>query len=206
MNLNCKTYIFLCLVTLSFFYSFSQGETAKWKLQLALGGNNPSSSGFAEGFYAQSFNLPTVNIGLQHMFARQFGAKLDIGFNRFKNADKVPEFKINYTRLNAQFVYDPTYDLRFLPEAMRVVFHAGPGVSFVQPLGNAGPNKTGFINVVGGSEIHYGLSKTLSVYLDGSYVLGFSSNEPSGLGAFNGDLVCITVGLSVSLSGCYYCD
>lgn len=206
MNINCKTYIFLCLASLSFFYTVSQGETAKWKLQLALGGNFPSSSGFAEGLYAQSFNMPTFNIGMQHMFARQFGAKLDIGFNRFKNADNVPEFKVNYTRLNAQFVYDPTYDLKFLPQAMRVVFHAGPGASFVQPLGNAGPSKEAFINVVGGTEIHYGLSEKLSVYLDGSYIFGFSSHEVSSLGAFNGDLAYITIGLSVSLSGCYYCD
>ncbi len=211
MNSIYKTYIFLCIGFLCSFNALGQDETAKWKLQIALGGNNPLPSGFSDGIFAQSINLPTVNIGIQHMFAREFGAKLDIGFNRFKNGDGSPEFKTNYTRLNAQFVYDPTPRLHFLPRAMRVVFHAGPGISFVQPLGNVGQNKLTYLNALIGGEIHYGISEKLSIFVDGSYVFGFSGKDLTtfsngGLGAFGGNLMYATIGLSVSLSGCYYCD
>jgi hypothetical protein len=205
-----KIYIFLCFVILSSVNSFAQRDTVKWKLQLALGVNYPAIDGFSEGFSAKSVNFPTYNIGIQYMFARELGAKLDIGFSRFENDNNVPDFKTNYTRLNAQFVYDPTPSLNFMPRKMRVVFHAGPGISFVQPLGDEGINKETFLNGIFGGEIHYKLSKTFAVYVDGSYVLGFSSinlNELSPrLGAFNGNIIHATIGISISLSGCYYCN
>jgi hypothetical protein len=211
MNSIYKTYIFLCVGFLCSFGASGQGETAKWKLQIALGVNHPLPSGFADGIFAQSINLPTVNIGIQHMFARELGAKIDIGFNRFKSGDGSPEFKTNYTRLNVHLVYDPTPRLHFLPSAMRVVLHGGPGISFVQPLGEVGQNKLTYLNALIGGEIHYGISETLSIYAGGAYVLGFYSKDlnslsANGLGAFGGNLMYATIGLSVSLSGCYYCD
>ncbi len=189
--------------------SFSQRRTNEWKAQVALGVNMPSQSGFVEGFEAKPVNFPTVNLGIQRMFKRQFGAKLDFGFNRFSSSDKSFEFKTNYTRINAQFVYDPTESLHFLPARIGVVAHAGPGYSIIKPLGEFGNNNLSFLNIMGGAEFHYGLSQYLSVYTDVSYIMGLAKDfEPvsEGFGAFNGNLLTVTFGVTFSLSGCQYCN
>ena len=53
-------------------------------------------------------------------------------------------------------------------------------------------------------------SETLSVYGDVSYVLALSQKDkynPAIDGfSFNGNLLTATIGVSVSLSGCRYCD
>lgn len=205
--------IFTLLIFAIFFSfeSYAQRETNKWKLQVAVGLNRPFWDGFVDGLNSNDINAPTVNLGVQHMFSKQLGAKLDYGFNRFKNADDVPEFKINYSRINLQLVYDPSNDIFFLPLAMRLVLHAGPGYSFVKPLGLLGDNKQNYLNAVGGLEIHYALSERVSVYTDIAYVHGFTELDDydppmSGLGAFNGNLFYGTIGLTVSLSGCYTCS
>ncbi|MCX7546962.1 cell envelope biogenesis protein OmpA [Xanthomarina sp. F1114] len=188
---------------------FSQAETSKWKAQVALGINVPNSSGFVTGFEAKSVNFPTINLGVQHMFKRQFGVKLDYGFNRLAHKDDSPYFKVNYSRINAQFVYDPTPVFTFLPLGMGIVAHAGPGFSMIKPLGEYGENKTSFLNAMAGIEFHYNITDILSVYLDTSYIYGFSGDfDPvsDGFGSFNGNLLTATIGVSYSLSGCYYCD
>jgi hypothetical protein len=199
----------LFLVILSFSaFSFAQKDTNVWKAQIALGVNSPSQSGFVEGFESKPINFPTVNAGFQRMFKRQFGAKLDFGFNRFSNGDESPEFKINYTRLNAQFVYDPTESITFLPERIGLVAHAGPGYTFVKPLGDFANNKVSFLNFMAGLEVHYALSEYMSLYTDVSYILGLGSDfDPviDGFGSFNGNLLTITFGITFSLSGCQYC-
>ncbi|MEY8850055.1 cell envelope biogenesis protein OmpA [Psychroserpens sp. XS_ASV72] len=188
--------------------TYGQKATNKWKAQIALGVNSPSTSGFVEDFESKSINFPTVNAGIQHMFKPQMGAKLDFGFNRFSNEDNSPEFKINYTRINAQFVYDPTEALGILPERIGLVAHAGPGFSFVKPLGDYADNNLSFLNVMGGIEIHYAISQHMSLYTDVSYILGFGKDfDPviDGFGSFNGNLLTITFGITFSLSGCHYC-
>jgi OOP family OmpA-OmpF porin len=209
-KLQKQNIIFLIIILFTTL-CFSQRDIAKWKLQVAVGVNHGFPDGFTDQVYGKDMNFPTINIGLQHMFKPQFGAKLDIGYNRLKSGDGVPEFKTNYTRINAQLVYDPSNSIGFLPQRMRVVVHAGPGVSFTKPLGNLKENNLTFLNAMFGSEFHYALSETLSIFADGSYVFGFSGKDLTelkfgGLGAFNGNMIYATVGVSLSLSGCYYCD
>ncbi|MBR9913367.1 MAG: outer membrane beta-barrel protein [Algicola sp.] len=199
--------LMLCLC--SVLYLNAQKSTNKWKAQIALGVNSPSQSGFVEAFQSKSLNFPTVHLGIQHMFKRQLGAKLDFGFNRFSSDDNSIEFKTNYTRLNAQIVYDPTESLGFLPTRFGLVAHAGPGYSFIRPLGDYSGNQTSFFNVMAGLEIHYAISQYMSVYTDVSYILGFGEDfDPitDGYGAFNSDLLTVTFGVTFSLSGCQYCD
>jgi hypothetical protein len=134
---------------------------------------------------------------------------LDFGYNRFANDNSSPYFKVNYSRINAQFIYDPTPVLTFLPIGMGVVAHAGPGFSMIKPLGQYGENKTSYLNVMGGIEFHYSFTQLLTVYLDTSYIYGISKDfDPvyEGYGSFNGNLLTATIGISYSLSGCYYCD
>ena len=190
---------------------YTQVETSKWKLQLAFGFNYPNVDGFVSGFEAKPINFPTINLGLQHMFTKTIGAKFDYGYNRFSNADDSAEFKTNYSRINVQLVYDGTRTFGFLPERIGLVGHAGPGFTIVKPLGNFGDNKESYLNAIAGIEVHYNVSETFSVYTDFSYVLSFSGDKiydpiSEGYGTFNGNLFAVTLGVSVSLSGCYYCD
>lgn len=206
--MSSKKYLIAILLSCSFFILMSQNAKSVLKAQVALGMNNPSSSGFVDTFEAKPINFPTVNLGLQYMFKEQLGAKFDFGFNRFSNSDDSPEFKDNYSRLNIQFVYDAT-PLGFLPPRVGLVGHAGPGYTFVKPLGIYSDNNISFLNVMAGLEIHYGLSDTVSVFTDASYIYGFAKDfDPvtDGYGSFNGNLTTITFGVSFSLSGCYYCN
>lgn len=206
--MSSKKYLFY-IILLSFCqHSFSQSAKNKIKAHIALGVNSPSASGFVETFEAKPINFPTVNVGVQYMFAEQMGAKLDFGFNRFSNSDTSPEFKDNYSRFNIQFVYDAT-PLGFLPPRIGLVGHAGPGYTFVKPLGNYADNNLSFLNAMAGIEVHYGMTDTISLFLDASYIYSLAKDfDPvsDGFGSFNGNLTTITFGISFSLSGCYYCN
>ena len=212
MTLNFKNYknIFLSVIFLNFSFSgFSQGNTSTVKAQFAVGINSPSANGFVSNFEANSINFPSINLGVQYMFKRQLGAKLDFGYNGFSNLNNTSEFKVNYTRLNIQLVYDSSRVFSFLPQGFGSFVHAGPGFSIIKPLGDYTQNDTSFINAMAGMEFHYGVSDKLSVYLDGSYILGFDKDfDPvsDGFGSFNGNILTITIGASISLSGCQYCD
>ena len=206
--MSSKNYILAALFMGFCVMSYSQSAKSKIKAQIALGVNSPASSGFVSTFEAKPINFPTVNLGFQYMFKEKLGAKLDFGFNRFSSSDQSPEFKDNYSRLNIQFVYDAA-SLGFLPTRIGLVGHIGPGYTFVKPLGNYANNNNSFLNLMGGIEIHYGLSDTMSVFTDVSYIYGLGKDfNPlaEGFGSFNGNLTTITVGISFSLSGCYYCN
>ncbi len=202
--------ILFSIIFISFSFSaVSQSDKSTVKAQFALGVNSPSANGFVSNFEAKSINFPSINLGVQYMFKPKLGAKLDFGYNRFSNLNSTPEFKINYTRINAQLVYDATTVFSFLPEKMGTFVHAGPGYTTIKPLGNYTQNNTSFLNVMTGMEFHYGISDKLSVYFDASYILGFGKDfDPvsSGLGSFNGSMLTLTIGASISLSGCQYCD
>lgn len=204
---NTKKLMLILVLSSYSFLGIAQGDTSKIKVQFALGVNSPSSNGFVDDFKSNAINFPTINLGLQYMFAPKLGAKLDLGYHRFSNVDGSPEFKTNYTRINAQLIYDLSSLTRSL-DKVGVLVHAGPGVSIIKPLGDFGGNKTSYLNGMGGIEIHYGVSDKLSVYLDTSYILGFGKSfDPitEGFGSFNGNLLTVTIGASISLSGCYYC-
>ncbi|WP_452227438.1 outer membrane beta-barrel protein [Lacinutrix cladophorae] len=207
-NKTFKTFIFVLLLSFFCFSGFSQSETSTWKAQFAVGINSPSQTAFVSTFEAKPINFPTVHIGLQRMFSRNLGAKLDFGYNRLSNASNSPDFKVNYSRINAQVVYDLGSLIR-LPQNYAIMAHAGPGFTFVKPLAEYTNNKESFLNAMAGLEFHYGISQGLSVFLDTSYIYAFSGdydNVVDGFGTFNGNLLTATVGISISLSGCYYCE
>lgn len=185
----------------------AQNDTSTLKAQIALGVNSPSSNGFVQDFKGKSVNFPTVNLGFQYMTKRNLGGKLDYGFSRISSESNSPEFKLNYSRINLQVVYDASSVLSF-SRRIGAFLHAGPGYSFVKPLGNFTNNDVSFLNVMSGLEIHYGISDRLTVFLDTAYILGLGKEfnpVSSGFGAFNGDLLTITFGAFISLSGCYFC-
>ena len=143
------------------------------------------------------------------MFKPLWGARLDYNFSRFKNAPNSTEFKVNYSRVNAQLVFDATPILSF-SKYFGVETHAGLGLSFVSPLNQFKDNKRTYLNAIAGLEFNYQVAKTFSVFLDTSYILGFGTKtyDPvsEGFGAFHGNVLTVTAGVSLSLSGCYYCD
>ncbi|MFD1616381.1 outer membrane beta-barrel protein [Gelatiniphilus marinus] len=209
MPLKFKPILFSILFSCFSFLTFSQSDTSTVKAQFALGANSPSANGFVTNFQAKSINFPSINLGVQYMFKPKWGAKLDLGYSRFSNLNTTPEFKVNYTRLNAQLVYDASRIFNFLPSRIGTFVHSGPGFTSIKPLGNYTQNNTSFLNAMAGIEFHYGVSDKLSVYFDASYILGFAKDfnpVSSGFGSFNGNLLTLTIGASISLSGCQYCD
>lgn len=182
-----------------------------WSAQVGLGLNSPSKSGFVDMYPAQSLNFPTVNLGVQRMFTRTLGARLDYGFNRFKSEDGTQEFKVNYSRINAQLVYNPSESLYFLPQELQLIGHIGPGYSTATPLSNLDFNTQSYLNANLGIELHYFINRKVNLYTDISYIYGFTSLEDYspellGLGSFNGSVFTVSFGVSIALSGCYYCE
>ena len=209
MPLKFKPILFSILFICSPFLVVSQSDTSSIKAQFALGINSPSANGFVSNFEAKTVNFPSINLGVQYMFKPKFGAKLDFGYNRFSNLNDTLEFKINYTRFNAQFVYNASSIFSFLPQRIGTFVHGGPGFTTIKPLGSYTQNDTSFLNAMAGIEFHYGVSDKLSVYVDGSYILGFGKDfNPisEGFGSFNGNMLTLTIGASISLSGCQYCN
>ena len=202
--------IFIAVFSLISSLGHSQKRTDKWRLQFALGVNNPIDNGENDGYYTKYVNFPSVNLGIQHMFSDKLGAKLDYGFNRSENNTGSKPFKLNYSRINLQLVYDATRELRFLPEQLKIIGHAGPGISFTQPLGNDTENKYTFLNALIGLEIHYKLSRALTVFTDVSFAYSLTNKDKYDTAidgfSFNGNLIYASVGISVALSGCNYCN
>jgi len=209
MKTSIKQYSVIILLFCFVNLSFSQIETAKWKALIAVGVNSPSQGGFVNDFVGKSVNFPTINLGIQRMFTKEYGVKVDLGYNRLSGSNSIFSNKINYTRYNAQFVYDATPIARFLPIGMGLVGHIGPGYSIIKPLGDFKDNNTSFLNAMAGIEIHYRIARTVSAFIDTSYIYGFSKTfNPisDGIGSFNGNLLTITAGVSISLSGCVTCN
>ena len=205
-TLSCM--LFLTLMTT--FVSVAQRDVEKWKLQLAAGINNPIDRINNDGYYTKYVNFPSINIGVQHMFSENWGAKLDLGYYRSKEAAASFPFKLNYTRVNAQAVYDFKELINFLPRDINVVGHAGPGISMTKPLGEFVNNTYTYVNLLAGLEVHYRVSESFSVFVDGSYAYSTLykskyNNLVDGF-SFRGDVLCVVVGVSVSLSGCRYCN
>ncbi len=190
---------------------YAQSEMSKWKFQMSFGINFPENTGFINPYEPKPLNFPTINLGVQHMFKEDMGLRLDLGYNRFTNADNTPEFKTNYTRLNTQFVYDATKSINFLPPYTGVVAHIGPGLTFMKPLGNFTGNKEMYLNLMGGIEFHYGITDTVSVFSDLTYIYGLFGDKEyttafQSFGVFRGSLFTVSFGIAVSLSGCQYCE
>lgn len=187
----------------------AQRDVEKWKLQLALGVNNPIDRGEDEGYYSKYINFPTIHLGVQHMFSRNWGAKFDLGYNRASSESGSIPYKMNYTRINLQAVYDFKDALSFLPPPIGIVAHLGPGVSMTQPLGDYRDNTYTYPNLLGGVELHYRLSQTVSIFADAGYAYSLSGRDKYDVNvhgfSFNGDLMYVALGVSLSLSGCNYC-
>lgn len=211
MNTTSVKYVPFIIASFCISLSFSQRESEKWKAQFSLGVNSPFQSNFIEGFSAESINGPIVNVGIQHLFSKQVGFKLDYGFNRISKLGDVSAFKINYSRVDAQLVVDLSPWIPLIKDRTKLISHGGFGYSWSTPLANNVVNKLSYLNGIIGTEFHYYLTQLMSLYFDFSYIKGLTSNDLSkmdngGLAAFNGDMINIAVGLTFSLSGCYNCN
>lgn len=209
MKASNKLILLLLIAVFNLHSSNAQRDTQRWIGQIAVGINNPIDDGTNDGYFSKYANIPTINIGVQHMFKPDWGARLDFGFNRASNADGSLEFKLNYTRVNAQIVYNATNVLGFLPERLEVVAHAGPGLSFTSPLAPYSNNTYTYLNLLAGGEIHYRLSRGVTIFTDLSYALSLAGNDKYDVNvdgfSFNGDLLYLTFGITFAISGCQYC-
>jgi hypothetical protein len=209
MKASNKLILILLVAVFNNLFVMSQRAEERWTGHISIGVNNPIDDGSNDGYFTNYFNFPTVNIGVQHMFKPDWGARLDFGFNRSSNAEGSEEFKLNYTRVNAQIVYNANNILKFLPDRLEIVAHAGPGLSFTSPLAPYSENTYTYLNLLAGGEIHYRLSRGVSIFTDVSYALSLAGEDKYDVNvdgfSFNGDLLYITFGVSFALSGCQYC-
>lgn len=183
----------------------AQTETTmqQWKLQVAIGLNNPLEDGSTVGYFSEYVNFPTIGVGVQYMFKPDWGVKLDLGYNRASETGDSFPFVLNYTRVNTQIVYDATNALGFLPNRIGLVGHIGPGISFTKPLEPYNDNTYTFLNLLAGAELNYRLSNSLSIYSDLSYVFSIASSDKYDVNvdgfSFNDDLLYLTLGLTINL-------
>lgn len=204
-NLNWLLFVALMATSLS----VAQKVEEKWKFQVALGVNNTIDQEEAPKYFSKFINFPSINLGVQHMFSRNLGAKLSLGYNRSSAADNSLPYELNYSRVNLEAVYDFKDLITFLPAPIGIVAHAGPGVSMTGPLGSFANNTYTYMNVVGGLEVHYRFTESLSIFIDGSYAYSLSGKNKYDLAtdgfSFNGDLAYVAFGVSISLSRSGYC-
>jgi len=197
------------IAVFSIHFVMAQRAEKRWTGHIAIGMNNPIDDGSNDGYFTNYLNLPTVNIGVQHMFKPDWGAKLDFGFNRASNAEGSLEYKLNYTRINTQIVYNATNVLGFLPNRIELFGHAGPGISFTKPLAPFSNNTETYLNFLVGGEVHYRLSRSLTIFTDLGYALSLAGTDKFDVNvdgfSFNGDLLYLTFGVTFALSGCRYC-
>lgn len=193
--------------------NFASAQTLT--LDLGVGVNSPSDD-FVSPYSAKPINGLTVDAGVRYMFARKFGVKADVGFNRYGNDGDSPDFKANYTRVNLQAYYnlwDDLYNIQIrLPERLAVFVHAGPGMALQKPLSEPFTNnKSSNFNVMGGLAVHYGITDRVAVFVDGSNMFNLGQKiayEGTELtDKINTSMFNLTFGVTISInSDCYYCE
>lgn len=206
MNSANKKIVLIVILLLGIYSLNAQTETTRqqWKLQFAIGLNNPIEDGSTVGYFSEYANFPTIGIGVQYMFEPDWGVKLDFGYNRSSETGNSFPFVLNYSRVNAQIVYDATNVIGFLPNRLGLVGHVGPGLSFTTPAAPYSDNTYTFLNLLTGVELNYRLSNTLSIYGDLSYAFSLAGSDKYDLNvdgfSFNGDLIYLTLGLTINLN------
>lgn len=213
LKLNQQKYItsWVIFIFLISIHGAAQEEEEFLRFEFGFGLNTAKDSGFPESFASSGINAPAINVGAQYMFTEDLGAKFDLGFNRIKGQGNSETFKINYTRLNLQGVYECADFMGLGIKKLKTQLHAGPGYAFVKPLSSPYNNNQYYINAIFGVEFLYALNKTSSLFFDISHIHGFTEPEiyspsTSGQGAFNGSILTFTLGISLSLSeGCNSC-
>ena len=209
-KLLSKNYLLLLMLIATFNFAFAQSETEVFRLQLGLGVNSPLSADIAPQFDAKIVNTPSVQFGLRYMFKRNLGAKLDIHYNRFSSTGTDRAFKLNYTRINLEGVYNVSDKLKFLSTRSRIMVHLGPGLSMSKPLGIYSANSATFLNLNAGVAYEFALSKRVSLFSDLNYTHSFASENAYDViidgYSFNGAMIQVSVGISMALSGCKYCE
>ena len=88
--------------------------------------------------------------------------------------------------------------------------HLGPGLSLSKPLGIYSGNSATFLNLNAGVAYEFVLSKRVSLFSDLNYTHSFASEAAYDVltegYSFNGAVIQASVGISVALSGCKYCE
>jgi len=209
-RLISKKHFLLLMFITTFNFAFTQSETEVLRLQVGLGVNSPLGADIAPQFDAKIVNLPSVQFGLRYMFKRNLGAKLDIHYNRFSSTGTDRTFKLNYTRVNLEGVYNVSDKLKFLSARSSLMVHLGPGISVSKPLGIYSANNATFLNLNVGVAYEYALSKRVSLFSDFNYTHSFATKDAYDVltdgYSFNGAMIQVSIGVSVALSGCKYCE
>ncbi|KAF2332089.1 OmpA family protein [Flavobacterium nitrogenifigens] len=176
----------------------------KWSIDLAAGVNKPQRP-FSDGYYTNTLNPWTGDIGVRYMFNNKFGLKADFGYNSFTAKGSSIDFDSKYYRADLQAVANLGRIMNFetWTNTFGLLAHAGFGLGQIENkdyhikdrVGNFIAGVTGQIRLSN----RVALTGDFSTILNASQDATFDGTTLRDNRGFSGILFNGTVGLNVYL-------
>lgn len=203
--------LLLSVTLLVFTAGFAQeneklNEFNRWSIDVNGGLSRPTNP-FNAGYYVEDFSFYHVDLGARYMFNPMFGAKVDFGYDDFKNGDKSIKFNSTYHRVNLQGVLNLGRALKFesFTERFNIQLHSGIGYSFMTSNNFSGNDEmTNFLVGLTGQvkiteKIAFNADFTMVNNIRQTYTFDGTLNQSATTRGFDGTLYNATLGLSVYL-------
>ena len=199
--------VFMFFIVGSYAQNNSNNESSfnKWTIEGNLGVTKPYRN-FNSGYFSQTPDFFSGNIGTRYMFNEYLGLKLDFGYNEFTNGEGSLEFSTDYYRSDLQAVLNMGRLLKFesWTKSLNILTHAGLGVGHLNYdenpsardyVGNAIAGITGQIRLSDKLTLNMDVSGLANLKQDYSFNGGTANDKNIGV-VFNG-----TAGLAYNLGG-----
>ena len=197
---------------------FAQAQEApdynKWALDIGVG-LNKAQSDFGSGYHMPTLDFPTADLGVRYMFNSKFGARLNLGYQSFSDADSSLEFDTDYFSATLEGVANlgNVFNFRTWTNHIGLLAHAGGGYAVMSfDAVGANPDNDQMINWVVGLTPQLKLSNRIALFADASLVGNFLQNNTfdgtvssKNHGNFGrGVILKGSVGLSIALGSNQY--
>jgi OmpA-OmpF porin, OOP family len=203
--------LLLSVTLLVFTASFAQeneksNEFNRWSIDINGGLSKPTNP-FNTGYYVDNLSLFHVDLGARYMFNPIFGAKVDFGYDDFKNGDKSIKFNTTYNRVNLQGVLNLGRALKFesFTKRFNIQLHSGIGYSFMTSENFQGNDEmTNFLVGLTGQvkisdKIAFNTDFTIVNNIRQAFSFDGTLNQSTATRGFDGTLYNATLGFSFYL-------
>lgn len=201
----------LAIIAGAFTVNAQTADYNKWSIDVNFGAGkptNPMSAGHTETI----FNFPHADAGVRYMFNNKFGAKVDFGYDYFKNGDDSPYFRTAYYRTSLQGVANLGRIMNFeeWTKVLNLQAHLGGGYSWMEPGKDLSTNiyeKDEMAHVMLGLTGQLKLGKRVALNADFTMInnirqdITFDGFERTNRSGFDGTMYNATLGLSFYLGG-----
>ena len=153
----------------------------KWTIEGNLGVTKPYRN-FTPGYYSQTPDFFSGNIGTRYMFNEYLGLKLDFGYNEFTDGEGSLEFNTDFYRSDLQAVLNMGRLLKFesWTKSLNILAHGGLGVGHLNYEEN--PSASDYVgNAIAGITGQIRLTDKLTLNMDVSGLANLKQNY-----SFNG--------------------